>query len=120
MPSEQENLKMPPEQESLNRQLEALGRYVADLQHQREGAKDAAAQPPPVPEPRRLSRRWLLLTSLLVVLALGVAWRVAAAADPLRTLLGTVLRAGDAGLLGHLLQHPPAAALVTVPERPLN
>ena len=81
MPPEQENPKVPPEQESLNRQLEALGRYVADLQQQREGAKDAAAQPPPVPEPRRLSRRWLLLTSLLVVLALvsgvvvgAVAW----------------------------------------------
>ena len=67
---DQENLKVPPEQEHLNRQLEALGRYVADLQQQREGTKEAAAQPPPVPEPRRLSRRWLLLTSLLVVLAL--------------------------------------------------
>ena len=81
MPPEQENQKVPPEQESLNRQLEALGRYVADLQQQREGAKDAAAQPPPVPEPRRLSRRWLVLTSLLVAVALAggvfvgaVAW----------------------------------------------
>jgi hypothetical protein len=63
---------MPPEQENLNRQLEALERYVSDLQQQREHAKAAAAQPPPAPEPkpRRPSRRWLLLTGLLVTLAL--------------------------------------------------
>jgi hypothetical protein len=74
---------MPPEQENLNRQIEALQRYVFDLQKQRERAKAAAAQPPPAPEPepRRPSRRWLLLTGLLVVLALAggvfvgaVAW----------------------------------------------
>ena len=56
---------MPPEQDDLNRQLEAVQRYVSDLQ-QREHAKAAAAQPPPAPEPkpkpRRPSRRWLLLT----------------------------------------------------------
>ena len=74
---------MPPEQENLNRQLEALQRYVSDLHQQRERAKAAAAQPPPAPEPepRRPSRRWLLLTGLLVTLALvggvvvgAVAW----------------------------------------------
>jgi ferric-dicitrate binding protein FerR (iron transport regulator) len=74
---------MPPEQENLNRQLEALQRYVSDLQQQRERAKAAAAQPPPAPEPepRRPPRRWLLLTGLLVTLALvggifvgAVAW----------------------------------------------
>ena len=63
---------MPPEQDDLNRQLEAVQRYVSDLQQQRERAKAAAAQPPPAPEPepRRPSRRWLLLTGLLVTLAL--------------------------------------------------
>ena len=74
---------MPPEQEDLNRQLEALQRYVAGLQQQHEQAKAAAAQPPPAPEPKpqRPSRRWLLLTALLVTLALAggvlvgaVAW----------------------------------------------
>jgi hypothetical protein len=80
MPPEQENLNIPPEQEHLNRQLEALGRYVADLQQQRERAQ-AAAHPPPAAGPRRPSRGWLLLTGLLVVLALvggvfvgAVAW----------------------------------------------
>jgi len=71
---------MPPEQEDLNRQLEALQRYVSN--QQRERAKAAAAQPPPTsePKPRRPSRRWLL-TGLLVTLALAggvfvgaVAW----------------------------------------------
>ena len=59
---------MPPEQDDLNRQLEALQRYVSNLQQQREHAKAAAAQPPPAPEPkpRRPSGRWLLLTGLLV------------------------------------------------------
>jgi hypothetical protein len=76
---------MPPEQENLNRQLEALQRYVSDLQQQREHDKAAAAQPSPAPEPepepRRPSRRWLGLTGLLVTLALAggvvvgaVAW----------------------------------------------
>jgi hypothetical protein len=72
---------MPPEHENLNRQLEALQRYVADLHVQRERAKVEAAQPARAPEPRRPSRRWLLLTSLLVVVALAggifvgaVAW----------------------------------------------
>ena len=73
---------MPPEQEDLNRQLEALDRYVSGLQQQRERAKAAAAQPPPAPEPkpRPPSRRWLL-TGLLVTVALAggvfvgaVAW----------------------------------------------
>jgi hypothetical protein len=72
---------MPPEQENLNRQLEALLRYVSDLRAQRKRDKAAAAQPLPAPEPRRPSKRWLLLTGLLVVLALvggvfvgAVAW----------------------------------------------
>jgi hypothetical protein len=73
---------MPAEQENFNRQIEALQRYVSDLQRQRERAKAAAAQPPAAPEPPgRPSRRWLLLAGLLVVLALvggvlvgAVAW----------------------------------------------
>jgi hypothetical protein len=78
MPLEPDNLHISPEQEKLNRQLEALQRFVTDLQQQREHAK-AAAQPAPAPE--RPSSRWLLLTGLLVVLALvggvvvgAVAW----------------------------------------------
>ena len=87
MPPEQDDLnrqlEAPQQQENLNRQLEALQRYVSGLQQQREHAKAAAAQPPPAPEPepRRPSRRWLLLTGLLVALALvggvfvgAVAW----------------------------------------------
>jgi hypothetical protein len=77
MPLEPDDLHISPEQENLNRQLEALQRYVSGLQQQREHAKDAA-QPPPAPRP---SSRWLLLTGLLVVLALvggvvvgAVAW----------------------------------------------
>jgi hypothetical protein len=72
---------MPPEHENLNRQIEALQRYVSDLQKQRERAKAAAAQPPAPSGPGRPSRRWLLLTGLLVVLAMvggvfvgAVAW----------------------------------------------
>jgi hypothetical protein len=78
MPLEPDDLQISPEQEKLNRQLEALQRYVSGLQ-QREHA-NSAAQPPPAPESRP-SRRWLLLTGLLVVLALvggvfvgAVAW----------------------------------------------
>jgi hypothetical protein len=74
---------MPPEQDDLNRQLEALQRYVSDRQQQRERAKAAAAQPPPAPEPKPWPpfKRWLLLTGLLVAVALAggvlvgaVAW----------------------------------------------
>jgi hypothetical protein len=79
MPLEPDDLNISPEQENLNRQLEALQRYVSGLQQQREHGK-AAAQPAPAPEPRP-SSRWLLLTGLLVVLALvggvfvgAVAW----------------------------------------------
>jgi len=79
MPLDPDNLEISPEQEKLNRQLEALQRYVGGLQQQREHA-NSAAQPPPAPESRP-SRRWLLLTGLLVVLALvggvvvgAVAW----------------------------------------------
>jgi hypothetical protein len=87
MPPEQDDLnrqlEAPQQQENLNRQLEALERYVSGLQQQREHAKAAAAQPAPAPEPepRRPSRRWLLLTGLLVTVALvggvlvgAVAW----------------------------------------------
>jgi hypothetical protein len=87
MPPEQDDLnrqlEAPQQQEDLNRQLEALQRYVSGLQQQREHTKAAAAQPPPAPEPKpqRPSRRWLLLTGLLVTLALvggvfvgAVAW----------------------------------------------
>ena len=87
MPPEQDDLnrqlEAPQQQEDLNRQLEALQRYVSGLQQQREHAKAAAAQPAPAPEPepRRPSRRWLLLTGLLVTVALvggilvgAVAW----------------------------------------------
>jgi hypothetical protein len=79
MPLEPDDLHISPEQENLNRQLEALQRYVSGLQQQREHTK-AAAQPTPAPGPRPPSR-WLLLTGLLVVLALvggifvgAVAW----------------------------------------------
>ena len=44
----------------------------------------------------------------------GVAWRVAAAADPRWAFLRAVLCAGVAGLCGHLLQHPAAAAPVII------
>jgi ferric-dicitrate binding protein FerR (iron transport regulator) len=79
MPPEQDDLnrqlEAPQQQENLNRQLEALERYVSGLQQQREHAKATAAQPPPAPEPqpqpRRPSSRWLLLTGLLVTLALA-------------------------------------------------
>jgi len=85
MPPEQDDLnrqlEAPQQQENLNRQLEALERYVSGLQQQRERAKAAAAQPPPAPESRWPSRRWLLLTGLLVTVALvgggvvgAVAW----------------------------------------------
>jgi hypothetical protein len=79
MPLEPDDLRISPKQEDLNRQLEVLQRYVSDLHRQRDRAK-AAAQPLPAPEPRP-SRRWLLVTGLLVVLALvggvfvgAVAW----------------------------------------------
>jgi|Tabmets5t2r1_1033131.scaffolds.fasta_scaffold135950_2 hypothetical protein len=42
----------------------------------------------------------------------SVAGRLEEAADPLPALLRTLLRPGDAGLLGHLLPRPPAAAKV--------
>ena len=78
MPLEPDDLQISPEQEKLNRQLEALQRYVTGLQ-QREHA-NSAAQSSPASESRP-SRRWLLLTGLLVVLALvggvfvgAVAW----------------------------------------------
>lgn len=69
---------MPPNQEDLNRQLEALQRYVTDLTEQRRRAK---AESGAAPGRRRPSARWLLATGLLVVAALvgglfvgAVAW----------------------------------------------
>lgn len=65
---------MPPDQEDLNRQLESLQRYVADLTEQRRRAREAPS------EARRPSTRWLVTAGLLVVVALvgglfvGVAW----------------------------------------------
>jgi hypothetical protein len=81
--ADQENLKVPPEQEHLNRQLEALGRFVTDFQQQREHAKATPAPPPPAPEGRRPPRFWLLVTGVLVVVALvgGVAVGVVAWPD---------------------------------------
>lgn len=88
MPLEPDDLHFSPEQEHLNRQLEALQRYVSGLQQQREHAK-AAVQPTPAPEPR-VSSRWLLLTGLLVVLALvgGVFLGAAAWSDDRATGAG--------------------------------
>jgi hypothetical protein len=70
---------MPPDPKELNRQLEALQRYVDKLADQRQRAGEAAARP--APEGRRPSGRWLLATGLLVVVALvgglfvgAVAW----------------------------------------------
>jgi hypothetical protein len=71
---------MPPDPEDLNRQLEALQRYVdRRLADQREQAEEASARP--APEARRPPGRWLLVTGLLVVVALvgglfvgAVAW----------------------------------------------
>jgi hypothetical protein len=79
MPLEPDNLQISPEQEELNRQLEALQRYVSGLQQQRDHA-NSAAQSSPAPESRP-SRRWLLLTGLLVVLALVGGVFVGAAAS---------------------------------------
>ena len=60
---------MAPDQEDLNRQLEALQRYVADLTEQRKRFRGGA---PPA--------RWLLITGLLVVVALAGGLLVGAVA----------------------------------------
>jgi hypothetical protein len=59
---------MPPDQEDLNRQLEALQRYVTDLTEQRQRSKAAAGA---APGRRRPSARWLLAAGLFVG---AVAW----------------------------------------------
>jgi hypothetical protein len=106
---------MPPEQENLDRQLEALQRYVSDLHQQRERAKATPAQPPPAPEPepRRPSRRWLLLTGLLVTLALvgGVVGALAWSSDR-----PTGAKAGVAGVSSATQSpDPTTVALVASP-----
>jgi hypothetical protein len=70
---------MPPEQENINSQIEALQRYVSDLQDQRQRGE---LVPRPRPEGRR-SWRWPLATAALVVGALlgGVAVGVAARSE---------------------------------------
>jgi hypothetical protein len=79
MPLEPDNLQVSPAQEELNRQLEALQRYVSGLQQQRRHA-NAAAQSSPAPGSRP-SRPWLLVTGLLVVLALVGGAFIGAAAS---------------------------------------
>jgi hypothetical protein len=70
---------MPPEQDNINRQIEALQRYVSDLQTQR---RRGELLPRPRPAGRR-SLRWPLATAALVVGALlgGVAVGVAARSE---------------------------------------
>jgi hypothetical protein len=68
---------MPPDQEDLNRQLEALQRYVTDLTEQRRRAKSESGA---APGRRRPSARWLLAAGLLVVAALVGGLFVGAAA----------------------------------------
>jgi hypothetical protein len=67
-------------------------------------------QPRMIGSSQRLGRhRWTIERT-------GAAGRVAAATQTLRTIFRAFLRPGDARLLGHLLQHPPAATLVTVSD----
>jgi hypothetical protein len=113
MPLEPDDLRISPEQEDLNRQLEALQRYVSDLHRQREGAK-AAAQPPPASEPRP-SRRWLLVTGLLIVLALvggifvgAVAWSDDRPARP----------AAGPTTASPVMQQPPSTSTAAQGSRP--
>src|SRR6266545_937766 len=72
-------MRMPPEQENINRQIEALQRYVSDLQDQ---SQRGELVPRPRPAGRR-SWRWPLATAALVVGALlgGVAVGVAARSE---------------------------------------
>jgi hypothetical protein len=80
MPLEPDDLRISPAQENLNRQLEALQRYVSGVQHQRDQAKAPPVQPPPAPERRRPSRLWLLVTGVLVALGLVTGLAVGAVA----------------------------------------
>jgi hypothetical protein len=79
MPLEPDDLRISPEQEKLNSQLEALQRFVSGLQQQRDHA-ESAAQSSPAPEWRRPSRFWLLVTGVLVVLGLVTGLGVGAVA----------------------------------------
>ena len=79
MPLEPDNLRISSEQEKLNRQLEALQRYVSGLQQQRDHANSGARSSPALGS--RPSRRWLLVTGLLVVLALVGGAFIGAAAS---------------------------------------
>jgi hypothetical protein len=125
MPLEPDDLQISPEQEKLNRQLEALERYVSGLQQQRDHAQSAAQPPPaPEPEPRRPSRRWLLLTGLLVVLALvggvvvgAVAWSddLPAGAAAGATTASPVSRQPPSTSTGAQGSNPTTAAPVAAP-----
>ena len=100
---------MPPDPRDLNRQLEALQRYVDKLADQRERAEEAAARP--APEPRRPAGRWPLVTGLLIVVALvgGLFVGAVARSDdrPARGAAGTAAsrRGGEAAAV------TPAATL---------
>jgi len=113
MPLEPDDLHISPEQENLNRQLEALQRYVSGLQQQREHAK-AAAQPTPAPEPRP-SSRWLLLTGLLVVLALAGGVFVGAVAWSDDRPTGAAAGPTSASLVG---QQPPSTSTAAKGSNP--
>ena len=113
MPLEPDDLHISPEQENLNRQLEALQRYVSGLQQQREHAK-AAAQPTPAPEPRP-SSRWLLLTGLLVVLALAGGVFVGAVAWSDDRPTGAAAGATSTSLVG---RQPPSTSTAAQGSNP--
>jgi len=94
---------MPPDPEDLNRQLEALQRYLdRRLADQRERGEEAVARP--APEARRPPGRWLLATGLLVVVALvgglvvgAVAWSDDRPARTAATATGPAASEPDAG-----------------------
>ena len=113
MPLEPDDLRISPEQEHLNRQLEALQRYVSDLHRQREGAK-VAAQPALAPEPSP-SRRRLLVTGLLIVLALVGGVFVGAVAWSDDRPAGT---AAGASTASPVMQPPPSTSTAAQGSNP--